>query len=89
MAAPGDRAGRAGRRAGAGGRPEVRTAGGARSDRARERGVPAGEGGCGGDRRARVSEAAGRRIGIGLMNGLWKPRVLGAWRVPAAGPVIM
>ncbi|KAB7833716.1 1-acyl-sn-glycerol-3-phosphate acyltransferase [Streptomyces mobaraensis NBRC 13819 = DSM 40847] len=23
------------------------------------------------------------------MNGLWKPRVLGAWRVPAAGPVIM
>ncbi|MBZ4323856.1 1-acyl-sn-glycerol-3-phosphate acyltransferase [Streptomyces sp. SCA2-4] len=33
--------------------------------------------------------AVGRRIGIGLMNGLWKPRVLGAWRVPAAGPVIM
>ncbi|WP_249375636.1 1-acyl-sn-glycerol-3-phosphate acyltransferase [Streptomyces sp. I05A-00742] len=23
------------------------------------------------------------------MNGLWKPRVLGAWRVPAAGPVIL
>ncbi|MEU6118278.1 lysophospholipid acyltransferase family protein [Streptomyces sp. NPDC047117] len=32
--------------------------------------------------------AVGRRIGIGLMHGLWKPRVLGAWRVPAAGPVI-
>ncbi|GAA2908133.1 hypothetical protein GCM10020221_00280 [Streptomyces thioluteus] len=30
--------------------------------------------------------AVGRRIGIGLMYGLWKPRVLGAWRVPAAGP---
>lgn len=30
----------------------------------------------------------GRRIGVGLMYGLWKPRVLGAWRVPAAGPVI-
>lgn len=33
--------------------------------------------------------AVGRRIGIGLMNGFWHPRVLGAWRVPAAGPVIM
>ncbi len=33
--------------------------------------------------------AVGRRIGIGLMYGLWKPRVLGAWRVPAAGPVIL
>ncbi len=31
----------------------------------------------------------GRRIGIGLMYGLWKPRVLGAWRVPAAGPCIL
>jgi 1-acyl-sn-glycerol-3-phosphate acyltransferase len=30
----------------------------------------------------------GRRIGVGLMYGLWKPRVLGAWKVPAAGPVI-
>ncbi|MEU9574123.1 lysophospholipid acyltransferase family protein [Streptomyces massasporeus] len=30
----------------------------------------------------------GRRIGVGLMYGLWKPRVLGAWRVPASGPVI-
>ncbi|WP_078973209.1 lysophospholipid acyltransferase family protein [Streptomyces sp. MMG1533] len=30
----------------------------------------------------------GRRIGVGLMYGLWKPRVLGAWRVPATGPVI-
>lgn len=24
----------------------------------------------------------GRRIGVGLMYGLWKPRVLGSWRVP-------
>ncbi|TVZ88927.1 1-acyl-sn-glycerol-3-phosphate acyltransferase [Streptomyces sp. BK340] len=31
----------------------------------------------------------GRRIGVGLMNGLWKPRVLGAWRVPASGPAIL
>ncbi|GGU94227.1 1-acyl-sn-glycerol-3-phosphate acyltransferase [Streptomyces filipinensis] len=30
----------------------------------------------------------GRRIGVGLMHGLWKPRVLGAWKVPATGPVI-
>jgi 1-acyl-sn-glycerol-3-phosphate acyltransferase len=30
----------------------------------------------------------GRRIGVGLMYGLWKPRVLGSWRVPASGPVI-
>jgi 1-acyl-sn-glycerol-3-phosphate acyltransferase len=33
--------------------------------------------------------AVARGIGIGLMNGLWRPRVLGAWRVPAAGPVIL
>lgn len=31
----------------------------------------------------------GRRIGVGLMYGLWKPRVLGAWRVPATGPLIL
>ncbi|GHH74934.1 1-acyl-sn-glycerol-3-phosphate acyltransferase [Streptomyces sulfonofaciens] len=31
----------------------------------------------------------GRRIGVGLMYGLWRPRVLGAWKVPAAGPVIL
>ncbi|MER7871404.1 lysophospholipid acyltransferase family protein [Streptomyces cellulosae] len=31
----------------------------------------------------------GRRIGVGLMYGLWKPRVLGSWRVPAGGPVIL
>jgi 1-acyl-sn-glycerol-3-phosphate acyltransferase len=31
----------------------------------------------------------GRRIGVGLMYGLWKPRVLGAWRVPATGPAIL
>ncbi|WP_299537550.1 1-acyl-sn-glycerol-3-phosphate acyltransferase [uncultured Streptomyces sp.] len=33
--------------------------------------------------------AVGRGIGIGLMYGLWRPRVLGAWRVPTAGPVIL
>lgn len=33
--------------------------------------------------------AVARGIGIGLMNGLWRPRVLGAWRVPAHGPVIL
>lgn len=33
--------------------------------------------------------AVGRRIGIGLMRGLWRPRVLGAWRVPAEGPMIL
>jgi 1-acyl-sn-glycerol-3-phosphate acyltransferase len=33
--------------------------------------------------------AVGRGIGIGLMYGLWKPRVLGAWRVPSSGPVIL
>ncbi|MFE4540628.1 lysophospholipid acyltransferase family protein [Streptomyces scopuliridis] len=41
---------------------------------------------------APVSEkgaAVGRGIGIGLMYGLWRPRVLGAWRVPASGPVIL
>ncbi|WP_079163246.1 lysophospholipid acyltransferase family protein [Streptomyces canus] len=31
----------------------------------------------------------GRRIGVGLMYGLWKPRVLGAWRMPATGPAIL
>ncbi|CAL9383615.1 1-acyl-sn-glycerol-3-phosphate acyltransferase [Streptomyces sp. enrichment culture] len=31
----------------------------------------------------------GRRIGVGLMYGLFKPRVLGAWKVPATGPVIL
>jgi 1-acyl-sn-glycerol-3-phosphate acyltransferase len=31
----------------------------------------------------------GRRIGVGLMYGLWRPRVLGGWRVPATGPVIL
>jgi 1-acyl-sn-glycerol-3-phosphate acyltransferase len=31
----------------------------------------------------------GRRIGVGLMYGLWKPRVLGSWRVPTTGPVIL
>ena len=31
----------------------------------------------------------GRRIGVGLMYGLWRPRVLGTWRVPPSGPVIL
>ncbi|SDD42220.1 lysophospholipid acyltransferase family protein [Streptomyces prasinopilosus] len=31
----------------------------------------------------------GRRIGVGLMYGFWKPRVLGAWRMPASGPVLL
>lgn len=33
--------------------------------------------------------AVGRRIGTGVMYGLWRPRVLGAWRVPGSGPVIL
>jgi 1-acyl-sn-glycerol-3-phosphate acyltransferase len=33
--------------------------------------------------------ATGRRIGVGLMYGLWRPRVLGAWRVPPSGPAIL
>ncbi|WP_338018237.1 lysophospholipid acyltransferase family protein [Streptomyces taklimakanensis] len=33
--------------------------------------------------------AVGRRIGLALMHGLWRPRVLGAWRIPATGPVIL
>ncbi|EST39778.1 1-acyl-sn-glycerol-3-phosphate acyltransferase [Streptomycetaceae bacterium MP113-05] len=33
--------------------------------------------------------AVGRRIAVGLMYGLWQPRVLGAWRVPATGPAIL
>jgi 1-acyl-sn-glycerol-3-phosphate acyltransferase len=32
--------------------------------------------------------AVGRRIAVGLMYGLWQPRVLGAWRVPTTGPAI-
>ncbi|MET9765017.1 lysophospholipid acyltransferase family protein [Streptomyces sp. NPDC006372] len=35
------------------------------------------------------SADVGRRIGVGLMYGLWKPRVLGAWKVPTHGPVIL
>ncbi|WP_079052607.1 lysophospholipid acyltransferase family protein [Streptomyces regalis] len=31
----------------------------------------------------------GRRIGVGLMYGLWRPRVLGSWKVPATGPVVL
>lgn len=33
--------------------------------------------------------AVGRRIGVGVVHSLWRPRVLGAWRVPSAGPVIL
>jgi flagellar M-ring protein FliF len=33
--------------------------------------------------------ALARRAGIGLVHGLYRPRVLGAWRVPAQGPVIL
>ncbi len=33
--------------------------------------------------------AVGRRIAIGVMHGLWRTRVLGAWRVPAQGPLII
>ncbi len=39
----------------------------------------------GGYRGARV----GRSIGIGLMRSLYRPRVLGAWRLPAQGPAIL
>ncbi len=35
------------------------------------------------------SAEVGRRIGVPLMYGLWKPRVLGAWKVPVTGPVIL
>jgi 1-acyl-sn-glycerol-3-phosphate acyltransferase len=42
-----------------------------------------------GSARSGRGAAVGRGIGIGLMYGLWKPRVLGSWRVPATGPVIL
>jgi 1-acyl-sn-glycerol-3-phosphate acyltransferase len=44
---------------------------------------------AGGDAPSARGAGVGRRIGIGLMYGFWRPRVLGAWRVPAAGPVIL
>ncbi|WP_399923530.1 lysophospholipid acyltransferase family protein [Streptomyces kanamyceticus] len=51
---------------------------------------------CRGEAGREVTEGAsergaevGRRIGVGLMYGLFKPRVLGSWRVPARGPVIL
>lgn len=47
--------------------------------------MSAGKGGVASEKGA----AVGRGIGAGLMYGLWKPRVLGAWRVPASGPVIL
>jgi 1-acyl-sn-glycerol-3-phosphate acyltransferase len=33
--------------------------------------------------------AVGRRLGIGIIRGAWRPRVLGAWRIPDQGPVIV
>ena len=33
--------------------------------------------------------AVARRLAIPVMNGLWRTRVLGAWHVPAQGPVIL
>jgi 1-acyl-sn-glycerol-3-phosphate acyltransferase len=30
-----------------------------------------------------------RRLAVGIVHGAWRPRVLGAWRVPPAGPVIL
>ncbi|MBP0457793.1 lysophospholipid acyltransferase family protein [Streptomyces montanisoli] len=44
------------------------------------------------ERRNSASErgaAFGRGLGIGLINTLWNARVLGSWRVPAQGPVIL
>lgn len=37
---------------------------------------------------SRRGAEVGRRIGVGLMHGLFRPRVLGAWKVPTSGPVI-
>ncbi|MDT0321963.1 lysophospholipid acyltransferase family protein [Streptomyces millisiae] len=45
-------------------------------------GTPAGERGARG-------AAVGRRIAIGVVHGGWRPRALGTWRVPSAGPVIL
>ncbi|MFG2887444.1 lysophospholipid acyltransferase family protein [Streptomyces sp. NPDC048297] len=57
-----------------------------RGEAGREVSLPSrGEGDLPSERGAEV----GRRIGVGLMYGLWKPRVLGAWKVPATGPVIL
>jgi 1-acyl-sn-glycerol-3-phosphate acyltransferase len=33
--------------------------------------------------------AAGRRLAAGVLRGAWRVRSFGAWRVPAAGPVIL
>jgi 1-acyl-sn-glycerol-3-phosphate acyltransferase len=33
--------------------------------------------------------AAGRRLSAGVVHTVWRPRVPGAWRVPARGPVIL
>lgn len=33
--------------------------------------------------------AVGRRLSAGLMGTLWRPRVLGAWRLPGTGPLIL
>ncbi|MDT0269863.1 lysophospholipid acyltransferase family protein [Streptomyces sp. DSM 44915] len=33
--------------------------------------------------------AAGRRLARGVVHTAWRPRTLGAWRVPSAGPLIL
>ncbi|MFD7710367.1 lysophospholipid acyltransferase family protein [Streptomyces sp. NPDC059785] len=48
-----------------------------------------GRGRAAGDAPSVRGAEVGRRIGVGLMYGLWKPRVLGAWKVPATGPAIL
>ncbi|WP_062215047.1 1-acyl-sn-glycerol-3-phosphate acyltransferase [Streptomyces sp. NBRC 109706] len=32
---------------------------------------------------------AGRRLALGVVHTVWRPRVLGAWRMPPAGPLIL
>ncbi|NYI03402.1 lysophospholipid acyltransferase family protein [Allostreptomyces psammosilenae] len=59
----------------------------------RIRRTPAGGAGGGGGTGAAESihergAEIGRRIGVVLMHGGWKVRILGAWRVPMDGPVI-
>ncbi|MEU6161096.1 lysophospholipid acyltransferase family protein [Streptomyces sp. NPDC047130] len=48
----------------------------------------AGKAGPSGGPSARGADV-GRRIGVGLMYGLWRPRVLGAGKVPPTGPAIL
>lgn len=53
------------------------------------RGSAAGTGTRRGPEPGRRGAATGRGIAAGVMYGLWRPRVLGAWRVPPTGPVIL